>query len=36
MKVGDLSFPDDLLYTEEHEWLRMEGDLARVGITDFA
>jgi glycine cleavage system H protein len=25
-----------LLYTEEHEWIRLEGDVATVGITDFA
>ena len=28
--------PDDLFYTESHEWVRVEGDLARVGITDHA
>ena len=28
--------PDDLRYTESHEWVRVEGDLARVGITDHA
>ena len=28
--------PDDLLYTEEHEWVRREGDAATVGITDHA
>jgi glycine cleavage system H protein len=28
--------PGDLRYTEEHEWVRMEGDLAVVGITDYA
>jgi glycine cleavage system H protein len=28
--------PGDLRYTEEHEWVRMEGDLAVVGITDHA
>jgi glycine cleavage system H protein len=28
--------PDDLRYSTEHEWLRLEGDLARVGITDYA
>ena len=31
-----MEFPEDLKYTEEHEWVRMEGDLLRVGITDFA
>ncbi len=28
--------PDDLFYTESHEWVRVEGDMARVGITDHA
>ncbi|MEP6821308.1 MAG: glycine cleavage system protein GcvH [Chthoniobacterales bacterium] len=28
--------PDDLFYTESHEWVRVEGDKARVGITDHA
>ncbi len=28
--------PDDLLYTKEHEWLRIAGDRATVGITDHA
>jgi glycine cleavage system H protein len=29
-------FPDDLKYTEEHEWVRREGDLVIVGITNYA
>lgn len=33
-QVGRL--PDDLRYTQEHQWLRFEGDLARIGITDYA
>ena len=28
--------PDDLYYTESHEWVRLEGENARVGITDHA
>ena len=28
--------PGDLRYTREHEWVRTEGDLATVGITDYA
>lgn len=28
--------PSDLKYTKEHEWARLEGDVATVGITDFA
>jgi glycine cleavage system H protein len=31
-----MNVPDDLQYTDSHEWLRMEGDTARVGITDHA
>ncbi len=27
---------DDLLYTESHEWVHIEGDLATIGISDFA
>jgi glycine cleavage system H protein len=29
-------FPDDLKYTESHEWLKVDGDVAVVGITAFA
>ena len=29
-------YPDDLRYTKEHEWARLEGDSVRVGITHFA
>jgi len=31
-----MSIPSALKYTKEHEWLRVEGDFAFVGITDFA
>ena len=31
-----MNFPDDLYYTKDHEWIRIEGDIATVGITDFA
>ncbi|MEY2497416.1 MAG: glycine cleavage system protein [Verrucomicrobiota bacterium] len=31
-----MNVPDDLFYTESHEWIRREGDNARVGITDHA
>jgi glycine cleavage system H protein len=31
-----MSVPEDLRYSEEHEWAKAEGDLVRVGITDFA
>jgi glycine cleavage system H protein len=31
-----MNAPDDLLYTESHEWIKREGDKIRVGITDHA
>ena len=31
-----MNVPSELRYSREHEWVRVEGDLARVGITDFA
>ena len=30
------TIPDDLLYSREHVWVRVEGDLATIGITDHA
>lgn len=34
--VEGRGIPVDLKYTKDHEWLRMEGDVCRVGITDYA
>ncbi|HEX2969666.1 MAG TPA: glycine cleavage system protein GcvH [Bacteroidales bacterium] len=31
-----MNVPQDLLYTKDHEWIRIEGQTATVGITDFA
>lgn len=31
-----MNFPSELKYTKDHEWIRIEGDIATVGITDFA
>lgn len=31
-----MNFPADLKYTKDHEWIRIEGDNATIGITDFA
>ena len=31
-----MNIPEELKYTEEHEWIRLEGNIATVGITDFA
>lgn len=31
-----MNLPESLKYTKDHEWVRVEGDIAYVGITDFA
>ncbi len=31
-----MHFPEQLKYTKEHEWVKVDGDIATVGITDFA
>ena len=31
-----MSFPANLRYTKDHEWIKIEGDTATIGITDFA
>lgn len=31
-----MNFPKDLKYSKDHEWLRVEGDIAYIGITEFA
>ena len=31
-----MNIPEDLLYSKEHEWVRLEGDVATIGITDYA
>ena len=31
-----MNIPSDLKYTKDHEWIKLEGDIATVGITDFA
>ena len=35
-KVFGMNIPDGLKYSKEHEWVRVEGSVARVGITDHA
>ena len=35
MKIDQYEFPDELYYDQEHNWARVEGDQATVGITDF-
>ncbi|MCS7140233.1 MAG: glycine cleavage system protein GcvH [Candidatus Nezhaarchaeota archaeon] len=36
MRVNDFEVPAELLYSENHVWVKMEGDLMRLGITDYA
>lgn len=31
-----MNIPSDLLYTKDHEWVKIDGDIATVGVTDFA
>jgi len=31
-----MNFPDTLHYTKDHEWISVDGDIATIGITDFA
>ena len=31
-----MNFPDNLRYTKDHEWIKVEGNIATIGITDFA
>lgn len=35
-KISNMNIPSELKYTKDHEWVRIEGDVATVGITDFA
>jgi glycine cleavage system H protein len=36
MELQGYQIPDDLLYTKEHEWAQQNGEVVRVGITDYA
>lgn len=31
-----MNFPENLKYTQDHEWVKVDGDIATVGVTDFA
>ncbi|MCB0701572.1 MAG: glycine cleavage system protein GcvH [Candidatus Kapaibacterium sp.] len=31
-----MKFPEDLKYTDDHEWVRVEGNIATIGVTDHA
>lgn len=36
LNLLDMEFPTNIKYTNEHEWIRLEGDIAYAGITDYA
>ena len=35
-ELNELHLPDDIRYTDEHEWARITGDTARIGVSDYA
>ncbi|MBT8369061.1 MAG: glycine cleavage system protein GcvH, partial [Deltaproteobacteria bacterium] len=35
-ELNELSFPDDVRYSESHEWVKVGGDTVKLGITDYA
>ncbi len=35
-EISELNLPDDVRYTNDHEWAKPEGDAIKVGITDYA
>ena len=35
-ELNELHLPDDLRYTDEHDWARITGDTARIGVSDYA
>jgi glycine cleavage system H protein len=34
--ISELSFPENVRYTRDHEWARLEGDVVVIGISDYA
>lgn len=35
-EISELNLPDDVKYTDDHEWARLEGENLKIGITDYA
>jgi len=35
-EISELNLPEDVRYTDDHEWARNEGDIFRIGISDYA
>jgi glycine cleavage system H protein len=36
MRVGEIDVPENLYYSKEHQWVSVEGEKCRVGLTDYA
>jgi len=36
IKLNNMNFPAELKYTKDHEWVKLEGNVATIGITEFA
>lgn len=36
LKISTMNFPKNLRYTKEHEWIKLDGNIATIGITDYA
>lgn len=34
--INELKIPEDAVYTDDHEWVKAEGDVYRIGISDYA
>jgi len=35
-EISDLNFPEDLKYTKDHEWAKLESDIVTIGLSDYA
>jgi glycine cleavage system H protein len=35
-EISELKLPEDVRYTEDHEWAKLDGDIATIGISDYA
>lgn len=35
-EISELKLPQDVRYTDDHEWAKLEGDIATIGISDYA
>jgi glycine cleavage system H protein len=35
-EISELNFPEDVRYTDDHEWAKQDGDVIKVGISDYA